>query len=198
MNKKWIGYAIAILLIGTMIVMMVKSNLDKPEVIDTAKTEVVDTVKTEAVSGAVEGLDKGNTPPDFELETLTGDKVRLSELKGKKVILNFWATWCPPCKAEMPHMENFYKKLKPEDNVELISVNLTTAENRGVKAVEEFVDAYELTFPILLDTEELGMTDYKAFSIPTTYILATDGTIDNKIVGPMDEAMMEQLVAEVK
>ncbi len=192
MNKKWIGYAIAILLIGTMIVMMVKSNLDKPEVIDTASTEAM----SKNIAGS--GLDQGDTPPDFELETLTGEKVRLSDLKGKKVILNFWATWCPPCKAEMPHMENFYKKLKPEDNVELVSVNLTSAENRGQKAVEEFVDAYKLTFPILLDTEELGMTDYKVFSIPTTYILGTDGTIDNQIVGPMDEAMMEQLVKDVK
>ncbi|REB11180.1 TlpA family protein disulfide reductase [Sporosarcina sp. BI001-red] len=192
MNKKWIGYAIAILLIGTMIVMMVKSNLDKPEVIDTANTEAM----SKKTAGS--GLEQGDTPPDLELETLTGDKVRLSDLKGKKVILNFWATWCPPCKAEMPHMENFYKKLKPEDNVELVSVNLTTAENRGQKAVEEFADAYELTFPILLDTEDLGMTDYKVFSIPTTYILRTDGTIDNQIVGPMDEKMMEQLVKDVE
>lgn len=190
MNKKWIGYAIAILVIGTMIVVMVKTNLDKPEVIDTASTK--------ANSDAIVGLEQGETPPDFKLETLEGDTVRLSDLKGKKVILNFWATWCPPCKAEMPHMENYYKKLKPEDNVELISVNLTSAENRGVKAVEEFVDAYGLTFPILLDTDELGMTDYKVFSIPTTYILGTDGTIDNQIVGPMDEQMMEQLVKDVK
>ncbi|MDW0111450.1 TlpA family protein disulfide reductase [Sporosarcina aquimarina] len=190
MNKKWIGYTIAILVIGTMVVLMVKSNLDKPEVIDTASTK--------ATSEAVQGLGQGETPPDFEMKTLDGDTVKLSDLKGKKVILNFWATWCPPCKAEMPHMENYYKKLTDEDNVELVSVNLTTAENRGEKAVEEFVEAYKLTFPILLDTEDRGMSDYKVFSIPTTYILKTDGTIDNQIVGPMDEQMMEQLVADVE
>ena len=190
MNKKWIGYAIAILVIGTMIVLMVKSNTDKPEVIDTQATE--------AMSGQIEGLGQGETPPDFELKTLAGDTVKLSDLKGKKVIMNFWATWCPPCKAEMPHMENYYKNLTEEDNVELVSVNLTTAENSGVKAVQEFVDDYKLTFPILLDTQDLGMSDYKVFSIPTTYILKTDGTIDNQIVGPMDEQMMEQLVADVE
>ena len=190
MNKKWIGYAIAILVIGTMVVLMVKSNLDKPEVIDTAATE--------KLSEQIPGLQQGDAPPDFEMKTLAGDSVTLSELKGKKVILNFWATWCPPCRAEMPHMENYYKNLSEEDNVELVSVNLTTAENSGVKAVQEFVDAYELTFPILLDEEDRGMSDYQVFSIPTTYILKTDGTIDNKIVGPMDEQMMEQLIADVE
>ncbi len=190
MNKKWIGYVIAILVIGTMVVLMVKSNTSKPDVIDTQATE--------AISEQIQGLDQGETPPDFELETLAGDMVTLSELKGKKVILNFWATWCPPCKAEMPHMENYYKNLTEEDNVELVSVNLTTAENKGVSAVQEFVDAYELTFPIVLDTKDLGMTNYKVFSIPTTYILKTDGTIDNQVVGPMDEQMMERLVADVE
>ena len=79
--------------------------------------------------------------------------MKLSDLKGKKVILNFWASWCGPCKAEMPHMQKYYKKYKDNDNVEIIAVNLTKAERRGMKGVEEFIEAYGLTFPIPLDKE---------------------------------------------
>ena len=73
----------------------------------------------------VTGFKPGDTPPDFELATLSGELVRLSDYKGKKVILNFWASWCGPCKAEMPHMEKYYKKNKDAENVEIIAVNLT-------------------------------------------------------------------------
>ena len=115
MNKKIMGYLIAILVIGTMVVLMVKSNLDTPKLkADPNDPEV--------------GLQEGNLPPDFELFTLTGELVTLSDFKGKKVMLNFWASWCGPCKAEMPHMETYYKKYKESDNVEIIAVNMMAQE----------------------------------------------------------------------
>ena len=192
MNKKTLGFIIAALLIGSMVVIMVKSNLDKPKEID------------EFLIGAdfseldeQPGLEKGSIPPDFELSTLSGDVVKLSDLKGKKVILNFWASWCGPCKAEMPHMQKYYKKNKDKDNVEIIAVNLTTAEKRGIKGVEEFVDAYGLTFPIPLDKEGTVGEDYRIIPIPTTFMIGTDGKISQKIVGPMDEKTLRDLVKKL-
>lgn len=192
MNKKTLGFIIAALLIGSMVVIMVKSNLDKPKEID------------EFLIGAdfseldeQPGLEKGSIPPDFELSTLSGDVVKLSDLKGKKVILNFWASWCGPCKAEMPHMQKYYKKNKDKDNVEIIAVNLTTAEKRGIKGVEEFVDAYGLTFPIPLDKEGTVGEDYRIIPIPTTFMIGTDGKISQKIVGPMDEKTLSDLVKKL-
>lgn len=196
MNRKVIGYIIAALVIGSMIVIMVNNNLNKPEPIDTSGIIVDSGNDAEAEEGVV-GLEQGNIPPDFELATLDGETVKLSDLKGKKVVLNFWATWCPPCKAEMPHMENYYKNNKEKENVEILSVNLTTGENRGVKAVKEFVDAYGLTFTIPLDEKGVVGETYQVFQIPTTFMLNTDGTISQKIVGPMDESIMEQLIEDL-
>lgn len=182
MNKRTFGFVLTALVIGGMIAFMVKSNVEETD-------EPIDLLATE-----VQGLDQGATPPDFELKTLDGDVVKLSDLKGKKVLLNFWASWCGPCKAEMPHMQKYYETHRDDTDFEMIAVNLTTSERRGHEGIEEFVDAYGLTFPIPLDEDGKVGEAYNAISIPTTYMLGTDGTVGQKIVGPMDEEMMADLI----
>lgn len=143
----------------------------------------------------ISGVKEGNLAPEFQLQTLEGREVKLSDYKGKKVILNFWATWCPPCKAEMPHMQEFYLN-QQNDNVEILAVNLTTAE-KNTNDIGKFVKDYGLTFPILLDTKgDIGET-YQAFTIPTSYIIDSQGIVRKKIVGPMDKEMMEQLIKSI-
>lgn len=189
MNKRTVSMVITTLIIGTLIVMMVKSNLET--------AEPIDTVVTGADSTTIEyesGLEKGSIPPDFELSTLSGDIVKLSDYKGKKVILNFWASWCGPCKAEMPHMQNYYEKNKDSANVEIIAVNLTTAERSGIAGIEKFIDAYGLTFPIPLDNDGEVMDLYNILPIPTTYMISTDGKVRQNIIGPMDEKTIKELV----
>lgn len=190
MNKKTISTIVAALIIGAMVVVMVKSKLDKPgSIVLSADQQAA----MEAMD-ALPGLKKGETPPDFELTTLAGETVRLSEMKGTKVILNFWGSWCPPCKAEMPHMQKYYKKNADKDNVEILAVNLTSGEKKGLPAVEQFVKAYNLTFPIPLDeTGELAQ-QYLVSIIPTTYFIGTDGVVANRYVGPMDEKTLKYLV----
>ena len=183
MTKKTVGLIISILLIATMVVLMVKSTIDEKKPIENA----------EELGGEI-GLKQGDTPPDFELQTLAGDTVKLSDYKGQKVILNFWASWCGPCKAEMPHMEKFYEDNKDTENVEIIAVNLTAAERKGLKGIEEFIDSYGLTFPIPLDKDgEIGEV-YEVMTIPTSYIIGTDGKLTQVITGPMNEEMMKDLV----
>ncbi|MBS4211110.1 MULTISPECIES: redoxin domain-containing protein [Neobacillus] len=138
------------------------------------------------------GIKEGNKAPDFQLKNIEGQNVRLSDFKGKKVILNLWATWCPPCKAEMPHMKDFYQKQKGKD-VEIVAVNLTTSE-KNPESVEQFVKDYGLTFPVLLDENgEIGDV-YQAITIPTSYFIDTNGIIHERIVGPMDKEMMTDLI----
>ncbi|MBM6618160.1 peroxiredoxin family protein [Bacillus suaedaesalsae] len=148
-----------------------------------------------AESNVEVGVQEGMKAPDFELQTLDGTKIKLSEMEGKKVILNFWATWCPPCKAEMPHMQEFYEGNEGK-NLEVLAVNLTTAE-KNTDHIGEFISDYKLTFPIPLDiTGEVGDT-YQAFTIPTSYIIDSEGIIRQKIIGPMDKEMMNELINSV-
>ncbi|XKH51624.1 redoxin domain-containing protein [Chryseomicrobium palamuruense] len=147
---------------------------------------------TDMASDKNSNLQKGDFPPDFKLTTIDGGEFQLSDLKGEKVILNFWATWCPPCKAEMPHMQNFHEKHDGE--VEIVAVNLTNNDG-SIGRIEDFVNDYGLTFTIPLDIKGVIEKAYNPTTIPTSYIIGTDGRIQHKIVGPMDEAMMEQLIS---
>jgi peroxiredoxin len=141
------------------------------------------------------GIQEGNRAPNFQLKNLDGEEVALADLKGKKVILNLWATWCPPCKAEMPHMQEFYHEQQGND-VEILAVNLTTAE-KDPNGIEQFVMDYGLTFPVVLDTTGEVGDAYQAFTIPTSYILDTNGVIQKRIVGPMDKQMMTELINNI-
>ncbi|MCM3116350.1 TlpA family protein disulfide reductase [Neobacillus sp. MER 74] len=138
-----------------------------------------------------EGLAVGAKAPDFELKTLTGEKVKLSNLKGKKVMLNFWATWCPPCKAEMPAMEQFSKQM-PKDVV-ILAVNIDPQLD-----VQGFVDKNKITFPILLDAEDTVNETYQVLSIPTTYFIDSKGNIQNKYIGEMKLDDMKDFTSKLK
>ena len=189
MNKRNFALAIVALLIGIFLVNFFQDQQEKK-----AREEAVQ-LENESMdlSDAKQGLSKGDRAPEFQLTTRDGKSVKLSDFKGKKVILNFWATWCPPCKAEMPHMQKYYETRAEKENVEILAVNLTSM-NDGEKAVQQFVKGYKLTFPILLDKKgEIGDL-YRAVTIPTTYMIDTNGTIQHKIIGPMNEEMMGKMV----
>ncbi|MGA9225616.1 MAG: redoxin domain-containing protein, partial [Mesobacillus sp.] len=174
MNKNLLSFAILALAAVILIVNIWKPDLTESEKKPTDQTE--ETAETEDIPGAkLSALREGAEAPDFELTALDGKTVKLSDYRGKKVILNFWATWCPPCKAEMPHMQNFYEENK-DKGVEILAVNLTNMD-KGVDEVQKFVKEYGLTFTIPLDEEGVAGTTYQAFTIPTSYILDENGVI---------------------
>lgn len=142
------------------------------------------------------GIEKGNLAPDFQLTTLDGKQVKLSDYKGKKVILNFWATWCPPCIAEVPDLEKFYSDYKDKDVV-IIGVNLTKAE-KNQSEVKDFVKSSGITYPVPLDTENLASGMYQVSVIPTSYVIDSRGIISEKVVGPMDFEKMKNLFSGIK
>jgi len=142
------------------------------------------------------GLEKGNLAPDFELKSIDGKAMKLSSLRGKKVIVNFWATWCPPCRLEMPEMEKFYTKNKNQ-GIEILAVNLTKAEKSRAD-VPAFMKAYGITFPVLLDESGAVAQLYDVSSIPASFIIDSQGVIREKIVGPMTYDSMNEMLGTIK
>ncbi len=123
-------------------------------------------------------LKEGTRSIDFTLSDLSGKKVSLSSYKGKLVFLNFWATWCPPCRSEMPSMERLYQKLKGKGLV-ILAVDL----QEDAQSVQKFVDEHKLSFQVLLDSDGRVGTTYGARSIPTTYLIGRDGSALGGTIG---------------
>jgi peroxiredoxin len=117
--------------------------------------------------------------PNFTLETTTGKKINLKDFKGKAVLLNFWATWCEPCKKELPSMQKIYDELKP-DGIEIIGVSIDRNKKEQVK---KYIRKYNLTFPILLDPNQKVRKDYFILGLPTSYLIGSDGKLKGFISG---------------
>lgn len=190
--KKTLGLLLVGALIAALILGIVQNNAEEKQATERLNPgSDVDFLPTD------EGLAKGETAPDFELTTLDGETVQLSDYRGKKVILNLWATWCPPCRAEMPDMQKYYDEQAQDENVEILAVNLTT-EDRGMDKINAFVEEFALTFPIPMDVDGDVGDVYQAATIPTSYIIDTEGRVQNKIVGPMNEEMMEDFIENME
>jgi peroxiredoxin len=126
----------------------------------------------------------GQPAPDFTLSDLNGQSYTLSQLRGKVVIVNFWATWCPPCRAEMPSMERLHRELSGQGLV-MLAVNI---ERDGRKTVPKFLGASPHSFPVLLDDQETVQRRYGVNKFPESFIIRKDGVIDDKVIGAIDWA----------
>jgi len=124
----------------------------------------------------------GLPAPNFTLSGLDGEVVNLTDYKGKVVFLNIWATWCPPCREEMPSMQKLYNELKGED-FEILAVSIDTL---GAKAVAPFMNKFNLTFPALLDTKGSIQGIYGTTGIPESYIIDREGIVVEKVIGAKD------------
>lgn len=150
-------------------------------------------------SGATQvgsGIQKGQFASDFELKDMDGNRVHLSDFRGSIVFLNFWATWCPPCKAEMPHMERIHRDYK-DKGVTVLAVNLTTTEGK-LSDVKEFVTNAGLTFPVVLDTEGVVKKQYQIMAYPTTFIIDEQGVIRQRFLGAVSYETMNQMIRKLK
>ena len=130
------------------------------------------------------GLAVGDIAPDFELETAEGETVRLSDYRGKRVLVNFWATWCPPCRAEIPDMQKLYDN----EDVVILAVNMGETPDK----VTEFVKEFEMTFPVPMDAESEVTGIYQVQAYPTSYMIDSNGRIQFMRLGAMNYDLMVQ------
>ncbi|MFW5976834.1 MAG: redoxin domain-containing protein [Bacillota bacterium] len=134
----------------------------------------------------------GNKAPGFTYKKEDEEKIRLSDLEGKIVFLNFWASWCPPCKEEMPDIQNIYEKYKDQKNVKILTVNLQEEDN----TVTNYLNNNELNFPVLMDEGTLAQSYYVS-SIPTSFFIDQEGIIQKIQKGAMTEKMIEKNIREI-
>ena len=111
--------------------------------------------------------------PDIEMVDRDGNRIKLSDMRGKPVVLNFWASWCGPCKSEMPDFEEAYKEYG--DDITFMIVNLTDGKNETVDTAQAFIDSQGYTFPVYFDTDSNGAAAYGVSSIPVTYFIDAQG-----------------------
>ena len=128
--------------------------------------------------------------PDFTLKSLNGEDVSLSQHRGNYVLVNFWATWCGPCKMEMPSLETLYQRFKSK-NFTLLAIS---NDMFGAKIVEPYIKANNLSFPILLDQQLQASNKFGVVSLPTTFMIDPEGNIIGELRGAEDWATPENLL----
>lgn len=169
-NLKWIPFGILTLLL------IVSTGYWKMEISRQAPLKPVEQVSTaDKGKPAMEG----KVAPAFTLPALGGGEISLAANKGKFVFLNIWATWCGPCREEMPSMQRLYEKMAG-GKFEMIALTI----DEDITKVEEFVKEFNLTFPIALDPKQTIALQYKITGVPETYLISPDGVVMHHIIGP--------------
>ena len=167
LSKYWLYITIAILILGAGWIWVSATKTDTQKTVETAPQE-------------------GFLAPNFTLETTQGTQVSLSDFKGQPVLVNFWASWCPPCRAEMPSMENVYQELQDQGLV-ILAINVTYQDN--LNDAIGFVKSQGFTYPILLDSNGIASENYQLRSLPSSYFINQEGIIQKVVFGgPIPEA----------
>ncbi|WP_018249007.1 TlpA family protein disulfide reductase [Orenia marismortui] len=133
------------------------------------------------------GLGIGNYAPEFSLDDLTGEEVSLSDFRGKYIMLNFWASWCPPCRKEMPDLDQFYQENK--DQFVVLGVNI----GEDKKTVKKFINDRGYNYPVLLDQSRQLSFVYRASVIPTSYFIDQEGKIQYIKRGLVSKSELDQI-----
>ncbi len=157
----------------------------EPSPTPTASTASIDTPPTPDRQVRKIDLGSGKEAPDFEIELIDGETVTLSGYRGEVVLLNFWGTWCPPCRAEMPSLQRSWEEYK-DQGVTFLGVAIYDEK----ADVEKFAEAYGITYPLGVDILGDLTVDYKVTSFPTTFLIDREGNEVRRIVNPVNEGFL--------
>lgn len=138
------------------------------------------------------GIPVGSMAPDFELKTIDGQTYKLSELRGQAVMINFFASWCPPCRAEMPALQNAFEEYKDQGFI-ILAVNM----NESAVAIRSFQERYGLTMPIVVDTDDRVSRAYDIVPLPTSYFVDRNGVVRGKWTGEIRAEQLRLLIRKI-
>jgi cytochrome c biogenesis protein CcmG/thiol:disulfide interchange protein DsbE len=148
-----------------------------------------------STAGEIPAPREGFLAPDFSLQTPEGETIALSDLRGQAVLVNLWATWCPPCRAEMPSMQKLYHEYKDKGFV-VLAVNMTYQDDPS--AVVPFMQEYNLTFPILIEDTGNVARSYELRSLPSSFFIDRQGFIQEVVIGgPMSETLLRTRIEAI-
>lgn len=128
--------------------------------------------------------------PDFTVYDSDGNEVHLSDFSGKPIVLNFWASWCGPCKMEMPDFHEAY--LNRGDEIQFLMINMTDGSRETVDSASQFIAEQEYTFPIFYDIESDAAVTYGVYSLPTTYFIDADGYAIAQAIGAINAETLQR------
>lgn len=155
-----------------------------------APENIVENSSSQSTSGEAE---QDYSAPDFTVYDGDGNAVKLSDYFGKPVVLNFWASWCPPCKSEMPHFEAAYKE---NTDIQFLMVNMTSGDTRA--DAEKLIEDEGYTFPVLFDTDGDAAMTYGASSLPVTFFIDKNGDMVTYAVGMLSEENLAKGIEMIK
>lgn len=142
--------------------------------------------------GSKEVIQVNKPAANFKLAQLNGEPIELKKLNGKAVLVNFWGSWCEPCKREMPSMQDAYNHYK-KDEFEIVAVNVQESDI----AVKSFVKSYGLSFPIVLDKEGEVYRSWEIFNLPTSVFIKPNGKIERTYEGEMSMKQLDQWIRDI-
>ena len=145
--------------------------------------------------GEIPAPREGFLAPDFTLQTTAGETITLSNLRGQPVLVNLWATWCPPCRAEMPAMEKMYLEYKNQGFI-VLALDMTYQDNPA--NIAPFLQEYGITFPVLLDETGAVANLYELRSLPSSFFIDRNGIIKEVVIGgPMSEVLLRTRIESI-
>ena len=217
MNRKWVGLAalLVVVLAGAMIAYNVLApGVEKsgnagdsvPAAVDTDENGNAEAGNTGGGADADSSADTNSgdaaAAPDFTVYDADGNKVALSDFKGEPVVVNFWASWCPPCKAELPDFEAAYQEVGTDSDsaeaVRFLMVNLTDGQRETLDTAGKFIADEGYTFPVYFDTDLDAAYTYGINSIPMTLFIDADGNVQDYAIGMIDEQTLRSGIEKIR
>lgn len=183
------------LMVGAGILYSILAGSVQPETAATTPPPIKQTISQQPEEDSQTEPQQETIPaPDFTVYDAEGNPVRLSDYTGKPIVLNFWASWCGPCRMEMPHFEQAYQNMS--EDIQFLMVNMTTGRETQ-KSAQDFLDETGYTFPVLFDLDMDAAYTYGVYSLPMTVFIDENGNVQDLAIGAIDEATLHSKIDKI-